>query len=279
MSEYIIIKNLHADDVNFEQNFSVIGNFPAITSFLGFVHAIFRKINGLNDIAVCPVLHNLEMYKGIEKHIPDLDKIKTGSGASLVPSIKGSVDFSLIIEVNSSQYTRKESIIDDVQKAIIGLTLSGGVIKFNDHIEESIIYAINSNFEKYVSTIPTGKIVSDATELLFYPNSLEDKMDELIDIVSIKKDEDGNILPNKYEGYLLPIAIGYASLENITKREGRNGVNDHCYVESVIGLGEILHFSKKRIRKVFTKKVFWYYNYAKPDKNKGSFLCSGYNKY
>ena len=48
MSNYLLIKNISVQNANAMSSAFTVG-FPAVTAFLGFMHALQRKINGMTD--------------------------------------------------------------------------------------------------------------------------------------------------------------------------------------------------------------------------------------
>lgn len=146
MSQYLVLSHIDIQNAN-----SIAGltwGFPAITHFLGFTHALNRKLSSHHEgeyesaLTGCAVIsHTFEnkvyqpkQYADFEflqsKNPPVLAKHKSAS-PPIIEEGKMNLTVSLVIELNKSLVLTTEEI-DDLQKKIISLCcrmrLAGGTI-------------------------------------------------------------------------------------------------------------------------------------------------------
>ena len=122
MSQYLVLSKIKVQKANCIAGFT--WGFPAITHFLGFTHALQRKLVGYHDIAFsgCAVIshdYQLHVYKSnpkgnfefIQSKNPAvLAKHKTHSSPPIIEEGKMNLTVSLVIEFSKELVATSEQI-------------------------------------------------------------------------------------------------------------------------------------------------------------------------
>jgi len=149
MSQYIVLSRIKVQNANCIAGFT--WGFPAITHFLGFTHALHRKISAEYDIALggCAVVsheYQLHVYKPSpkanyefiqSKNPPVLTKHKKAS-PPIIEEGKINLTTSMIIEVSKELVTNSEKIKAFKQAVLnhcLKSRLAGGTILSVGHID------------------------------------------------------------------------------------------------------------------------------------------------
>lgn len=277
MKKYIVIQNIFAQNVRVEQNATVLANYPAMTSVLGAVHSIFRKLEA-SEAGVMPIYHSCEMQTGYNRQMvtsPGLNEKTILSGTTLILRPMASINFSLVIEID--RYV--SGLEEDIERLLMRTRIAGanlflrGGISFVEGIEE---------LNNLLGKMKRGFVLSDETAELG-ENALADLIQRAIFVVEPKNNkaegkqtdipvvQEQDSVPDlieaeKKKGWFVPAAIGFAAFtEKKQRANGRMPDNNgnHCYVEGVTGLVEALfigNIPRKRLA-ILERKVFWKYSH------------------
>lgn len=248
MSAYITFKNIQIQNANCVAGLTY--GFPAITHFLGFTHALSRKLQDSHKLTLdsCAIVchqHQAHIYKpkgggdyvfaqtrnplkkdGKPNSITEEGKMHLT--VSLVVECKGNIgDASAIIELR--QYIKNIAITHK---------LAGGVIH---NISEVIIESANTDDEyklltkKICRRLLPGFLLLDRSEYLSkhfeektHDNANIELVDAWLDFYALKfkaepkleKDEelsgetkaDWKYIPKPNSGYLVPLMVGYKAI-------------------------------------------------------------------
>ncbi|NOR68190.1 MAG: type I-F CRISPR-associated protein Csy2, partial [Methylomarinum sp.] len=183
MSQYIVLSRIKVQNANCIAGFT--WGFPAITHFLGFTHALHRKISEEYDIALggCAVVsheYQLHVYKPSpkanyefiqSKNPPVLAKHKKAS-PPIIEEGKMNLTTSIIIEVSKELVANSEKIKAFKQTFLhhcLKSRLAGGTILSIGHIDlvsgstDKQLKALNNKVKRL--TMP-GFVLQDRSDCL-----------------------------------------------------------------------------------------------------------------
>ena len=237
--------------------------FPAMTAWLGAVHALQRKLNqnGFIDarfLSVAVVSHevNLQAYKGPGDYVHSIVGTanpldRHGNRQACIEEARCHLDVSLLVEYRGVEKDQESAFIDAIIHVLHGqLKIAGGDILQSgspqcfkvDEWEES-------DLKKVLRRLMPGYVIVDRSYLM--REAMEqgaDAIDALLDYLTIKhrseKSEDGSVTwhsQRKSKGWLVPIATGFHGLTELGQAENqRDPETPHRFAESVITLGEFV---------------------------------------
>lgn len=274
MTSYILLERIKVEDANCIAGFTY--GYPALTSFLGFTHAISRKINkqcGINFTG-CAIfnhdhtLHINEQYdvRFIQSKRPPvtLQGQKYRQEASKTPPIieEGKMDLtvSLLLQCDDSisgQDDIQKKVIQSIKQAVFTARLAGGSIQ---DLKKVLIFGENINIKKIKRTLLPSFVLLDATDELknHVTMSAESKTDKDLfdlwtdffafkekaqrDLENETKAEWVRLAKPKPQGWFVPLMIGYKGISPLydgTEIEhNRDPRYSFRFVESVHGIGE-----------------------------------------
>jgi len=253
MSSYITLSNIQVQAANCVAGITY--GFPAITSFLGFVHALSRKLRKSHGLSLggCAVIahqHQLLIYKTDRYSDAYFSQTKNpaagqyqqkniGSTPPVIEEGKMHLTVSLLIECKGFSGTDADK--QDMEQHIKNLSLihrlAGGVITdIKDVIYENI--QDDNAFYQCRRRLLPGFVLMDKSQYLNEhlselkqddPNA--EMLDAWLDFCSIKykaeaQPEEGEVLSNKTKahwdyikkpnsGYLVPITTGYQAISSV----------------------------------------------------------------
>lgn len=290
MSAYILIKNLYVQNANAFSSAITVG-FPAMTAWLGFAHALQRKINEndkfknvkLSKTAIACNEFKVHLHKGIDDYHASVigtanPLTKEGKRSSFIEEARCNIDASLLIEcegLNSFELDNFKLLVENL--LISKLKFAGGDILCFSKIDY-IVAEEDYEKRKLLNSLMPGYIIIERRELL--QDAMEngkDALDALIDTISVKTyctktDDDEPLWQTKriYQGWLVPIAVGFQGISELTPPGKtlcqRDNVTPHRFAEPIVTLGEF----KLPARIKNFESAFWQYQYLE-DKN--LYLC------
>lgn len=238
--------------------------FPAMTAWLGAVHALQRKLNAqsysdikFNSVALVNHQCDLQTHKGVDDFVHSIIGTgnpldKTGARSAFIEEARCHLTVSIVIE-----YTGIEK--DDEAT-----------------LQEKIMHLLNSNMKMAGGDILTSKApqffkvekgnttdLSALTRKLMPGYALIERRDLMIDAMQAGQDAMDALLDNlvihhkcdeqlpesdetfkwtskrKTKGWIVPIATGFHGLTNLGEAKNQRDPNTpHCFAESVVTLGE-----------------------------------------
>ncbi len=280
MQEIILIKRIKILDANALSSPYTIG-FPAMTAWLGAVHALQRQINKHEEYknivfsSVGVVCHNMQLRvhkAGFNNSVIQTRNPlnKEGKNAAIVQEVKCHLEVSLVIECHNISFTDKKNQI--FTKKIKDLILSkirfagGSVVNSHDEKKSDLAverYSIeDTEFNKIVGKLMVGHALIERRDLM--TSETEKDADALDSILKYAKPKKGR------KGWIVPIAVGFQAISNLspagTVENQRDPSIQHRFVESVLTLGEFKmphHFNK-------LSEIMWKYHF---DEKNGLYLC------
>jgi CRISPR-associated protein Csy2 len=263
MSTYITLNHVQIQNANCVNGLTF--GFPAITHFLGYVHALSRKLERSHNIILggCAVAchqHQIHAYqpKGFGEYTFALTRnplTKGGKTAPIIEEGKMHLTVSLVIKCEGLILGGEEGI-NALQKHLEQLCLTqklaGGVI---NSIRNIVIESANSDTEQATLTqkirrrLLPGFLLFDRSQYLEKHlsalqevNQNADMLDTWLDFSTLKFKAEASLdegeelsnktnavwkyIPKPESGYLVPITTGYRAISEVYKAGEVGGVRD-----------------------------------------------------
>lgn len=260
---------LHINHINVTQAQS-IGNFytagfPSLTGILGAVHAWQREINktfsnGIKFIATSIYMRELETTLAHVKYTPAREDQRAGSKTSIAATVDArtihfKLDLVISVDISNINIDKEIQFLEsmDFQNIILSNFFCGGFIESIGFIK------CKENFLDCLKFIPTNAFVIECAQNDLINVKDKYKIDSLEAL--LRMCERGSAL-NRMEEinyYAIPLAIGYASLEDHPqKREGARNEN-HIFAEPILGAGRLrtVGFLRKNEKEEKNNQIFW----------------------
>lgn len=197
MSWYLIIPHIHIENANAMNSLYTIG-FPSMTSWLGGVHALQRRINerqGLSQIefvqtAVICHHYRLHTYKNHSSYSTIISTSnplkKNGKRPSFIEEGRMHLDVSLVVEVSGVTNDSKEELEEAVAYMMPTITLAGGnIIRFGlelhrhgggerRRIQSLLLYGKEDVWQQIKRLLMPGYVILDRHDVLM--DACKDKM-------------------------------------------------------------------------------------------------------
>ena len=233
--------------------------FPAMTAWLGAVHALQRQLKTRDDDfedldfkSVGVVCHdiNLQTHKGNSDFVYSIIGTgnpldKSGNRPSFIEEARCHLTVSLIIEY-SCDYD--QDLTEHVDQLIKGkLKFAGGDIIT---VKPSETFEIDSeNQKKLITKLMPGFCLVERRDLMQQTMlDGQDAIDALLDYLTIKHnsktDDNGKVTwasNRKTKGWIVPIATGFQGISDLGFAENQRDPDTlHRFAESIVTLGEFI---------------------------------------
>jgi len=292
----LLIPHLKVHNANALSSPFTIG-FPAMTAWLGAIHALQRKLNAgefpdLRFSATAVISHDcdLQTHKGVGDFVrsivipkrpsftrKELTKFNAGKAPTFIEDARCHLEVSLLIEYTGTEKNDETQFLDKVSQLLnSSMKIAGGdILGFNSPLTLKIEEGNDTDLRKLTRKLMPGHAIVERRELMVDAMSNgQDAMDALLDYLMIhhhcEQDESGNVSwssTRKTSGWIVPIATGFHAL---TKAEAAKNQRDentpHRFAESIVTLGEF----KMPHRINSLDEILWRYR-VEPDQN--LYLC------
>lgn len=289
----LLLPHIKANNANALSSPFTIG-FPAMTAWLGAVHALQLKVNmsalqNVNFERVAVVSHEIELqtYKGPGDFVYSIVGTgnpldRDGERSAFIEEARCRLDVSLLIE-----YSRMNKDDEEMLKAQVthhlnaSIRIAGGdIVSFQEPKLYRLEEGNETDLRMLTRQLMPGYAVIERRELM--TEAMEngrDAMDAILDYLAIhhacEKDEDGNVTwtsQRKASGWIVPIATGFFGITELGHAKNQRDPDmKHRFAESVVTLGEFR--MPHRIGSL--DEVFWHYHV---DKEKKLYLCQQTDK-
>ena len=276
---YLLIPKIEILNANALSGTYIIG-FPAMTAWLGAVHALQRKINqaySLNirfpnvavSVSSCHVQwhkSNHGRYNALSITSNPLIKANGTWKSSFIPEGRVHVTVTLLVECSDVTYREQNVLCQYVSQCLSTMKMAGGdVISFQK--PEILIASDDDMAEKRILyRLMPGYVLIERRDLI--AKGLREgysSIEALLSYLTIK--EDSVRMQKKIPGWLVPIVVGYKGISDLgnVKRQ-RDSEKIHQFVENIVTLGEFkMPYRFERIQ-----DIMWHYEYSK---EKELYLC------
>jgi CRISPR-associated protein Csy2 len=269
MRKILLIPHINVHNANALSSPYTIG-FPAMTAFLGGVHALQRMLNHgnfkeVNFKSVAVVCHEIDLQTWPGDYVDSI--IITGN--PLVPNKKAKggkwkapfvqpafveearchLDVSLVIEYEGIEKDDEDDALEEITTALYAkMKLAGGDI-LNFNIPEFLKIVDNKAFSRLIRKLMPGYVIIERRELMekAMENGL-DVIDAMLDYLKVmhrsEKDSDGNVKwtsRRKTSGWIVPVATGFHGITDLCKAQNqRDPDTPHRFAETIATLGEFV---------------------------------------
>ncbi|HID83343.1 MAG TPA: type I-F CRISPR-associated protein Csy2 [Thiotrichales bacterium] len=254
MKDILLIPNIKIHNANALSSPYTIG-FPAMTAWLGFMHALQRRLVGtkFSDIKFTGVIvscldmtlhtHKVNYVSSIIGTSNPLDK--TGKRPSFIEEARCDLEVSIAIECEMG-FLGDDSFARFIDKTLHMMKIaSGDIISFKpcQHIE------VDNNEPRTLTRylMPGFCLVSRQALMQQSMQDGSDAIDAMLEYLKtttdIEIDEHKQVKKSKpykkEKGWIVPIAVGYQGISEPGKLANtRDETTPHRFAESVVTLGE-----------------------------------------
>jgi CRISPR-associated protein Csy2 len=279
MNRFLIIPHLQIHNANALSSPYTIG-FPAMTAWLGGVHALQRKLNAgqFNELVFtrsAVACHNIDLqtYKGRGDYVHSIVGTgnpldKTGSRPSFIEEARCHLRVSLVIEYQGVDMDDADAFLAAVKTQLNTLKLAGGdILDFKP--PELLKVDGNSDLSRLTRKLMPSHVLKERRDLMIeaMKNQGEniDAIDALLDYLTVQHrsgtDESGQTewtAKRKTSGWIVPIATGFHGISELGKAENqRDPDTPHRFAESLVTLGEfVMPYRIKRL-----DELLWHSRY------------------
>ncbi len=284
----LLLPHINVHNANALSSPFTIG-FPAMTAWLGAMHALQRKVNasGLQNVifdrmAVVSHKIDLQTYKGAGDFVFSIVGTgnplnKDGERSSFIEEARCHLDVSLLIEYPRIDRDDEKVLIEQVTHHLNASTkIAGGdILSFQEPKLYRIEEGNDTDLRKLTCQLMPGYAIIERRELMMEAMEQgQDAIDALLDYLAIHhscvQDDAGNVTwtsQRKTSGWIVPIATGF---HGITERGQAKNQRDpdtcHRFAESVVTLGEF-----RMPHSIHTlDEILWHYHV---DLEKNLYLC------
>lgn len=296
MSEFkrlLLLPHLKVHNANALSSPFTIG-FPAMTAWLGAVHALQRKLNasGFNDIkfnASAVISHqcDLQTHKGNGDFVYSIIGTgnpldKTGARSAFIEEARCHLDVSIVIEYTGIEKDDEELVQEKITHLLhSSMKMAGGDISTFNRPE---FFKVEQNNERDIRVLtrklmPGYALIERRDLMIEAMKEGQDAMDSLLEYLVIHHQCNKRILDNgedkvtwsssrKTKGWLVPIATGFHGLTDLGEAKNqRDAETPHRFAESVVTLGEFK--MPHNIKSI--DEILWRYQI---EKNNNLYLCT-----
>ncbi|MCD9555609.1 type I-F CRISPR-associated protein Csy2 [Photobacterium carnosum] len=287
-----ILKNMHIEGANAIAGFTY--GFPAITQFLGFAHALSRKVEPQHGISFdgCAVMchqHQVHAYRGSDWDdygfaLTRNPLAKDGKTAPIVEEGKMNLCVSLLIECKgfSGGNSDQEQLISDAIKTLaLSQRCAGGRITHIEACQFKPMPNEASDCRKLLRPLLPGFILCDRSDYLQQHNESNDQnmIMNWLDFSALRyryetltESNSPDVEQGQWQrvnkpqsGYLVPLMIGYKQISEIFAAGEVANVRDNttpfAFTEAVYSVGEWIG-SPSRVESI--NQILWRYQYSSP---------------
>lgn len=254
----LVLPHLKIHNANALSSPYTIG-FPAMTAWLGAVHALQRKLHqqgfenvSFKRVGVMSHHFNLQTYQGpgdfVHSIIGTANPVdKDGKRPAFIEEARCHLEVSLLIEYqgdSNDEDAFKRCLVRRLQN---GWKIAGGDILTFDppyltHVEQYNPRALR----KAVAPLLPGYALIERRDLMQQAmDEGQDALDALIDYLSVHYQYDTEQQPPQWQssrltsGWIVPIAVGYQGVSPLGEAKNQRDPDiPHRFAESVVTLGE-----------------------------------------
>ncbi|WP_286272208.1 type I-F CRISPR-associated protein Csy2 [Thalassotalea hakodatensis] len=268
--------------------------FPAMTAWLGAVHALQRKLNAqghsdikFNSVAVISHQCDLQTHKGVDDFVHSIIGTgnpldKTGARSAFIEEARCHLDVSLVLEYTGIAKDDEQVLQEQITHLLSSnMKMAGGdILTFKASQFFKVENGNPADLSALTQKLMPGYALIERRDLMTEAMSAgQDAMDALLDNLVIhhhcekvadEMNEEKVIWTSKRknQGWLVPIATGFHGLTELGEAKNQRDPNTpHRFAESVVTLGEFkMPHSIKSI-----DEILWRYQ---TDQTNNLYLCA-----
>ncbi len=262
MRQFLLIPHLKLHNANAMSSPYTIG-FPAMTAWLGAVHALQRKLHSkgcevsLTKVGVSCHEFNLQTYKGqgdfVHSIIGTANPLdKGGSRPAFIEEARCHLEVSLLIECQNIDPDEKEQFLEDVQQLICSMKFASGdvlavkkcqILQFDEDADQ------DRELKPILNKLMLGHVLVERRDLVIESMKQgKDALDAVLDCLKVTHsssvDENGKVIwtsKRNAQGWLVPIAVGFQGISELgIAKNQRDADTPHRFAEAVLTLGEFI---------------------------------------
>ncbi len=274
MKTILLLPSVSIQNANALSSACTIG-FPAMTAWLGAVHALQRKLNqdGFDELrferigVACHEL-DLQVYKGRGDFVYSIigrgsPLEKDGSRSAFIEEARCHITVSLLIECEELPFDEHE-FLDILSLHLHQLKLAGGDILAFQPPELIKLHDDYAHRKLMRRLMPAYVIVERRDLMIASMQKGKNAIDALLDYLTIQhrseRSEQGGvewIKKRQLYGNIVPISTGFYGISSLGRAENqRDKSTPHRFAESMVTLGEFIH--PYRIDKI--DNMLWHYH-------------------
>ena len=262
MRQFLLIPHLKLHNANAMSSPYTIG-FPAMTAWLGAVHALQRKLHSkgcevsLTKVGVSCHEFNLQTYKGqgdfVHSIIGTANPLdKDGSRPAFIEEARCHLEVSLLIECQNIDPDEKEQFLEDVQQLICSMKFASGdvlavkkcqILQFDEDADQ------DRELKPILNKLMLGHVLVERRDLVIESMKQgKDALDAVLDCLKVTHsssvDENGKVIwtsKRNAQDWLVPIAVGFQGISELgIAKNQRDADTPHRFAEAVLTLGEFI---------------------------------------
>lgn len=294
MRRFILVPHLKIHNANAMSSPYSIG-FPAMTAWLGAVHALQRKLQqqGFSDlflhkVAISSHAFNLQTYKGKGDYVHSIVGTanpldKDGNRPAFIEEARCHLEVSLLIEY-SGEYS--EQVAQAITTQLHSMKVASGDVLGFKALQHLALEAGNEHDLKVIlGRLMLGHVLIERRDLMQQVmqegqsgQSGQDALDALLGYLTVNHtaaEKDGKVSwssNRKTKGWLVPVAVGFQGISELgIAQNQRDNTTPHRFAESVLTLGEFV--MPYRIKDI--DSMLWHYHIpeAHADAPASLYLC------
>lgn len=281
MKELLLIPRIEIQNANALSSPYTIG-FPAMTAWLGAVHALQRKLNVIDDnfadltfksTAVINHEFNLHTYKGHGDFNHSIVSTsnplkKNGKRPSTIEEARCHLTVSLLIECSGVDPDEEENLLEHISSLLHRMKMaSGDILSFKAPYLKTV--GTEQETKQLMAKLMPGFCLIERRDLV--QQSMQqglDGMDAVLESLKVnsncevtkgKEDQKDTIewtQTRQQAGWIVPIAVGFQGVTDLAiAKHQRDTKTPHRFAESVVTLGEFIMPS--RIEQL--DNMLWHY--------------------
>ncbi|MFA0910988.1 type I-F CRISPR-associated protein Csy2 [Vibrio cholerae] len=286
----LILPHLKIHNANALSSPFTIG-FPAMTAWLGFVHALERKLSqaGLSDLmlhSAAVVSHrcDVQTHKGEGDYVYSIIGTgnpldKDGSRSAFIEEARCHLDVSLVIEWSGNEdQVQQPDFTLHLQAVIATMKVAGGdVLAVGKPSVKSVITEDDTG--RVLRQLMPGYVLIERRDLMIDAMQQgDDALDALLGYLTVhhhcEQLEDQSVIwhsQRKTSGWIVPIATGFQGISPLGEAKNQRDPSvPHRFAESVVTLGEFVMAHKIK----HLDDILWQYH---PDLENDLYLCQQVN--
>jgi len=256
MKDILLIPNLKIHNANALSSPYTIG-FPAMTAWLGFMHALERKLHHsefsqvkFTGIIVSCLNMTLHTYKGKGDYVHSIKATgnpldKSGGRPSFIEEARCDLEVTLAIECKLGviDYAKFTQWVNN--KLHTMKVASGDIISFKPSLHKEVD---NNNPRELTRYLMPGFCLVTRQDLMKSSmhegkDAMDAMLEYLVTTTEVSVDENHKVnkskAARKADGWIVPIAIGYQGISELgLLKNTRDQTTLHRFAESVVTLGE-----------------------------------------